>query len=324
MEPMNWGVLGASDFARQFMAPAIHMAAGSRLAALATSSPDKAAPFLAFSPETRVFDGYDALLADPAIEAVYIPLPNSLHVEWTLKALAAGKHVLCEKPIAMQAGDFDRLIAARDAAGRLAAEAFMIVHHPQWQRAKALYDAGAIGRLVHVSAAFSYDNSGDPGNIRNRPETGGGALPDIGVYILGSTRFVTGQEPRQLSAAIRWENGVDVFSRVDARFPGFSFDGYVSMRLAPHQRMVFHGDKGVMQLTAPFNPASFGEAQLSLERDGMSITTERWPAANHYVAQVEAFARAARTGGPYACPLEFSRGTQATLDAAFAGATTLD
>ena len=125
-----------ANFAQNHMAPAIHAAKGAELAAIATSSPDKAAGFQAFAPGLHVFDSYDALLADPAIDAVYIPLPNHLHVAWTIKALEAGKHVLCEKPIGLQTSDFDALVAARDKAGKLAAEAFMIVHHPQFIRAR--------------------------------------------------------------------------------------------------------------------------------------------------------------------------------------------
>jgi hypothetical protein len=207
MEPVRWGILGASKFAREQMAPAIHMAKGAELAALATSNPARAEGFLAFAPRMRVHDSYEALLADPGIDAVYIPLPNHLHVEWSLKAIAAGKHVLCEKPMAMNAGEYAQLIAARDASGLVVSEAYMIVHHPQWQRARELVREGAIGRLQNVDGFFSYDNSGDPGNIRNLPETGGGSLPDIGVYTCGSTRWVTGEEPEAVAAEILGERG---------------------------------------------------------------------------------------------------------------------
>ncbi len=191
----RWGILGASNFAQHFMAPAIHQAEDAEFVAIATSAPAKADGFRAFNPALRVLTDYDALLADPGIDAVYIPLPNHLHVEWTAKALVAGKHVLCEKPIALSAEQIDPLIALRDETGLLAAEAFMIVHHPQFIRARELVAEGAIGRIEHVDAAFSYDNRTDPGNIRNRPETGGGSIPDIGVYTFGSARFVTGAEP---------------------------------------------------------------------------------------------------------------------------------
>jgi hypothetical protein len=140
-----------------------------------------------------VHSSYEALLADPSIDAVYIPLPNHMHVEWTLKALQAGKHVLTEKPIALRAGEIDQIIAERDRTGLLAAEAYMIVHHPQWQRAKEWLEAGEIGTLRHVDAAFSFHLT-DMENIRNRPDTGGGSLRDIGVYTFGSARFVTGAE----------------------------------------------------------------------------------------------------------------------------------
>ncbi len=315
-DPVNWGVLGAAKFAREHMARAIHAAAGARLAALATSSPGKAAGFQAFAPDLRVHESYEALLADPEIDAVYIPLPNHLHVEWTDKALQAGKHVLCEKPIAMRADQIDGLIALRDKTGLLAAEAYMIVHHPQWQRARALYEDGAIGKLVLVDGVFSYDNRGDPGNIRNKPETGGGSLPDIGVYTFGSARFVTGEEPQAVEAHIRRENGVDVFAHVTADFPSFRYSSVTSMRMFTRQEMVFHGEEGVMRLTCPFNSGVFGQAELTLERSGMVVNRHRWPGVNQYVLQVEAFGRSVREGAEYPCPLEFSRGTQVMIDMA--------
>ena len=322
-KPVQWGVLGASKFARQFMAPAIHAASGARLAGLATSDTAKSEPFLEFCPDLTVHDSYDALLADPAIDAVYIPLPNHLHVDWSLKALEAGKHVLCEKPMTMQAGEFDQLIAKRDETGLLAAEAYMIVHHPQWQLTRKLIADGAIGQLVHVTGAFSYDNREDTGNIRNQADMGGGALRDIGVYVIGGTRFATGQEPEQVQAAIRWEDGVDAFTEINARFPGFTYSAYVSMRMHPHQEMVFHGESGVIRLTAPFNARVFGEARVELHRPGLEIQVTRFPGDDHYKLQVEAFGRTVREGAEYPCPLEFSRGTQVVIDKIFDGAVAL-
>ncbi len=318
MKPLRWGVIGAANFAEKHMGPAIHAAKGAELVALATSTPAKATGFQAFAPGLQVFDRYDALLADPTIDAVYVPLPNHLHVEWTLKALQAGKHVLCEKPIALHAAEFDRLIAAHDAAGKLAAEAFMIVHHPQFIRARELVQGGAIGRLVHVDATFSFFND-DATNIRNRPEAGGGGLRDIGVYTFGSVRFVTGQEPDAIPyAKLRFENGVDVFAQVAADFPDFSYSATVSMRMFPHQQITFHGEKGVLRLTCPFNANVFDVAELTLETDGLVTTSERWPAVNHYVLQVENFCNSVQTGADYPCPLEFSRGTQHMMDMVFA------
>jgi predicted dehydrogenase len=317
-DPIRWGILGAAKFARDHMAPAIHAAHGAELTALATSSPAKAAGFQSFCPGLRLHDSYEALLADPEIEAVYVPLPNTLHVEWTLMALEAGKHVLTEKPIAMKAEEIDALIEARDRTGLMAAEAYMIVHHPQWQLAKALVADGAIGKLIHADGFFSYDNSADPGNIRNTPETGGGSLPDIGVYTCGSVRYVTGEEPNEVRSVIEWENGVDTTAHVRASFPSFTFAATTSMRMHNRQEMSFHGDKGVLRLTAPFNAGVFGEAQVELHR-GHSVAVERFPSADQYVLQVEAFGRTIREGKAYPWTLEDARGTQAMLDAAFAG-----
>ena len=318
MSDVRWGILGAAKFAREYMAPALTLAPGGRIVALATSDPAKAEPFRVFAPDLRVHGSFDALLADPAIDAVYIPLPNRLHVEWSLKAMQAGKHVLCEKPMAMQAPDFDPLIAARDAAGVLAAEAFMIVHHPQWQRARQLLADGAVGRLWRIDGAFSFNNR-DPGNIRNRADMGGGALRDIGVYVMGGARFATGLEATDVKARIQWENGVDVYAAITARFGDADYATFTSIRMHPRQEITFHGDEGVLRLPVPFNARVFGEARLELHR-GMETTTERWPAVNHYELQAAAFNRAVREGGPYPCPLEFSRGTQAMMDAAFASA----
>jgi predicted dehydrogenase len=314
-QTVRWGILGAAKFAREFMGPAITLAPGGELIALATADAAKAEPFRAFAPGLRVHSSYEALLADPDIDAVYIPLPNHLHVEWTLKALAAGKHVLCEKPMAMHASDFDRLIAARDASGKLAAEAFMIVFHPQWQRVRQLLAEGAIGRLWRIDGAFSFNNR-DAGNIRNQAAAGGGGLRDIGVYVIGSARHATGLEPVDVKARIQWDNGADVYAAIAARFGAVDYVSFTSIRMHPRQEMTFHGEDGVLRLTTPFNPRSFGEARLELH-GGLAVTVERWPATNQYELQVAAFNRSALEGVAYACPLEFSRGTQAMIDAAF-------
>ncbi|TNC70884.1 Gfo/Idh/MocA family protein [Rubellimicrobium roseum] len=313
-KPVRWGVLGAANFAREHMAPAIHAAKGAELYALATSDPAKAEPFQEFAPGLKVHSSYEALLADPEVEAVYIPLPNHLHVEWSLKAIEAGKHVLCEKPMTLHASEFDRLVAARDRSGLLVAEAYMIVHHPQWIRARELVQGGAIGELKHVSAEFSF-NLTDMTNIRNRPETGGGALGDIGVYIFGCTRFVSGQEPARIRHAnVKRDNGVDVYVQVLAEFPGFDYSGMVSMRLANRQEVVFHGTAGVVRVAyAPFNANVHDLAQVVLET-GSTRTVERFPGVNHYVLQVENFGRTLREGVAYPCPLEFSTGTQRMID----------
>lgn len=319
MKTVRWGVLGNAKFAREHMAPAIHMAENAELVALGTSSPGKAEGW-DFCPSLKQ-TSYADLLADPSIDAIYIPLPNHIHVEWTLKVLEAGKHVLTEKPISMRAAEIDTIIAARDRTGLLAAEAYMIVHHPQWIRARELVQGGAIGRLLHVDAFFSYNNAEEVENIRNRPETGGGGIRDIGVYTYGSARFVTGAEATDLSCRLIRENGVDVWAEVDAILEGplgrATYTAMTSMRMQNRQEVTFHGDKGLLKVAnGPFNANLFAEARIELHH-GQTVTSERWPAANHYKIQVENFGRSIRTGAPYACPLEFTRGTQVMIDRAF-------
>ncbi|MGD9919234.1 MAG: Gfo/Idh/MocA family protein [Paenirhodobacter sp.] len=321
MEAINWGILGASHFAAKHMAPAIHAARDARLFALATGSYEKAAPFRAIEPDLRLYNDYEALLADPAIEAVYIPLPNTLHVEWSLKALAAGKHVLCEKPIALSAEEIDPLIAARDASGKFATEAYMIVHHPQWQLVRQWLDAGRIGRLRHSDTAFSYDNP-DPTNIRNRAAMGGGSIPDIGVYAYSCIRFAARAEPVALSSRIARENGVDTMAQVWGEMEGpqgrFSFAAMTSTRLYPRQEVTLQGETGRITLSVPFNAGVFGEAEVTLHGEGGS-ETQRFPGVNQYVLQVEAFGRHIRAGAPYPWTLEDARKGQAMIDMVFAG-----
>ncbi|MDC0739657.1 Gfo/Idh/MocA family oxidoreductase [Cognatishimia sp. SS12] len=320
---LNWGILGASKFARDHMAPALLTAENTALMALATGSADKAAPFVAMAPGLKVHATYEALLADPNIDAVYIPLPNHMHVEWAHKAIAAGKHVLCEKPMTLRAEEFDGLIAARDTSGLLVAEAYMIAHHPQWADVRVLLSDGAIGQLLHVTGAFTYNNADKPGNIRNQAAAGGGGLRDIGVYTMGSVRLATGQEPQHISARMRQEDGYDTFTEVRAEFAGFTYSAYVSTRMSLHQEMVFHGSTGMIRLTAPFNPGVFREGQVILQRAGHDEQIRRYNDINQYKLQAEAFARSAKSGAPYACPLEFSRGTQVMMDAVFTCATSL-
>lgn len=321
MGPVNWGILGAANFALRHMGPALHAAAGARLYALATPHAEKAGPFRAFCPDLVVHDSYAALLDDPAVEAVYIPLPNTLHVEWAMKVLAAGKHVLCEKPLALGAAEIDPLITLRDKTGLFAAEAYMIVHHPQWHQVRTWLDDGMIGTLRHADVAFSFNNP-DPANIRNRPDTGGGALPDIGVYACSSVRFAARAEPRQLRASIHRENGVDTFAQIIGEMEGpkgtFTYGAMTSTRLAPRQEATFQGDAGLIRVLTPFNAGTFREAELHLERTGKPTEVIRYPMVNQYILQVENAVRTIRDGTPYPWTLEDARAGQAMIDRIFA------
>jgi predicted dehydrogenase len=313
---VNWGVLGASDFARKVMAPAINEGRRSRLLAIGTRDAAKADPFAAVVPDLRVHDGYEALLADPEVDAIYVPLPNAMHVEWTEKAARAGKAVLCEKPIGLSLRDVDRLIALRDELGVFIAEAWMPAHHPQWTRAREIVQGGRLGRLHTVTGVFTYGLS-EPGNVRNSADLGGGAIRDIGVYPVGAFCFATGLEPTVTGAEAIWETGIDASTWVQARAGDVRFSFHVSMRTTKRQEMVFEGDEGWLVVRAPFNAGQFGQADLHLRREGEEDVIHRFPDVRQYVLQVEAVAATLLDGVPYAMPLEQSRRTQAVVDGVF-------
>lgn len=316
-QPIRWGVLGASNFARTTMAPAIHNAENAVLAAVATRDPAKAAPFAALAPGLRVHDSYDALLGDVDIDAVYIPLPNVLHVPWTEKAARAGKHVLCEKPVAMDLAQIDRLIALRNETGLLIAEAYMIPHHPQWQLTKKMIAEGDIGDLLHIDGYFTFGLK-DAANIRLNPDMGGGVTRDIGVYTLGGARLVTGAEPVVQNVHFGWHSGVDISARIFAEFGSVTCSIYMSMMASNRQVMTFHGTGGYIEMVAPFNAGVHREASVRhVAADGVERLV-RFAQARQYVDQVEAFGHTVLSGADYPVPLEFSRETQAALEAVFA------
>jgi predicted dehydrogenase len=309
---IRWGILGAAKIAREFVCPAIHTSVRGTVAAVASRDPGRAEA-LAGVFGARVFADYDAMLADPGIDAVYIPLHNAAHLEWTLKALEAGKHVLCEKPIALRAEEIDTIIAARDRSGRFAAEGFMVTHHPQWRCVQDLVAKQAVGRLRHVQAAFSFNNP-DPLNVRNQAALRGGALRDIGVYPCVATRFVTGAEPTRATSEIVWDNGIDATARAWADFPDFGMDFYVSMRMGARQQVTFHGDEGWITVHAPFNAQTYGPVAVEIrDREG-KVRRESFDGARQYLLQADAFHATVLDGAPYACPLEFSRGNQVMID----------
>ena len=315
---LKWGILGCSKFALEHMLPAMQLAKNNKCIAIATSDTLKAKPFLEINSDINIYNDYNDLLNDINVDAVYIPLPNHLHVEWTKRAILAGKHVLCEKPIALNAKDIDELIKLRDQSGLLVAEAYMILHHPQWSYAKKLLKSGAIGNLVQVDGVFSYNNANDSNNIRNHSISGGGSLLDIGVYTFGSTRFMTDEDPEKITqTSINWENDVDVWSSVSAQFQTFKFLGVTSMRMHPRQEMNFHGSDGLIRLTSPFNPKVFGEAEVQFFSGKEMQSIKKFTTENHYVKQLEAFYSTISTGSEYICNLEFSKGTQQMIDMVF-------
>ena len=323
MKQVRWGIIGASKFALEHMGPAIHLAKGSDLYAVASRDLNKVAAFKNFCATCLAIPSYEELLQNPNIDAVYIPLPHHLHTEWAIKALNSGKHVLAEKPIAMHNNDFELLLKARDTTGLMASEAYMIVHHPQWQRARQMIGDGAIGNVIHITGGFSYDNSDDPTNIRNQAEMGGGGMRDIGVYIIGAATYVMNQALENITAKVRLENGFDVFTSIQGTLGASQYSTYVSTRMHPHQEMSFHGSTGILRLTAPFNPNVFGEARLELHQPALGLRVERFPGANHYIKQVEAFNDSILTSKPLVWTLEQARSTQQAIDTVLSVATAI-
>jgi predicted dehydrogenase len=274
---LNWGVLGASNFARKTMAPAINGARRSRLFAVATRDPAKAAPFADLAPGLQRARQLRGAAGDPEIDAVYVPLPNGLHVEWTERAARAGKSVLCEKPIGLSIGDVERLIALRDELGVFIAEAWMPAHHPQWAKVREIVSGGGIGRLHTVTGVFTYGLS-DPANVRNSADLGGGALRDVGVYPVGCLplRHGAGAGGQRRS---QWEDGIDASTWVRARR---GIRPVPLPRLHAHdkrQEMVFEGDGGWLVVHAPFNAGRVWSGRHVLRRADGAEEVFRFPTA---------------------------------------------
>ncbi|GLQ17800.1 Gfo/Idh/MocA family protein [Maritalea porphyrae] len=317
---LRWGILGTAKIARERLVPAIHAASNASLMGIASRSQQSADAFAKTHGIPLAFPTYEAMLESDQIDAIYIPLPTSAHVEWTKKVLDAGKHVLCEKPIALEAAQINQLISARDESGKVAAEAFMVTYHPQWHKVRDLIADGAIGKLRHIQGSFTYFNR-DPNNMRNKPELGGGGLLDIGVYPTVTSRFVTGQEPTQAYAKVERdpEFGTDIFANCQYQFDGFDMSFYCSTQLAARQSMVFHGEKGYIEVSAPFNAEIFDAVTVTLSNQGHN-EAQSWSfsAAQQYTLQVEAFGQKVAGDPVDLFTLESSKRNQAAIDALFA------
>jgi predicted dehydrogenase len=318
----RWGILSTAKIAREHVLPALIDSQNGVVAAIASRDYGKARALADRFGVPNAFGTYEELLRSETIDGVYIPLPTSQHVEWSLKAAEAGKHVLCEKPIAMRAGDIAPLMAMRDRMKVLVAEAFMVFYHPQWEKVRALIADGAIGRLRHVQGVFTYYNT-EPSDMRNQVALGGGGLRDIGVYPTVTTRIATGAEPLRVQAAIEFDPvfGTDRYASVKADFGAFELSFYCSTRMALRQSMTFHGEAGAIEVTAPFNADVFGGPAVILhDRGHARAETFRFPDARQYRRMAERFAGAALGGGDPIFTLEDSALNQRFIDAVFRAA----
>ena len=331
-EGLNWGVMGNATIARKCVIPAICKSGNGDIVALATRFPDQAEQVVAANRIERVYDRYEALLVDPQVDVVYIPLPNHLHHPWTIKALKAGKHVLCEKPLACTAREAREMAAAAKDAGRLLMEAFMYRFHPRSRRIKQLIGEGAIGapRLVRSAFCFRMADSQwrEPPNVRLNPQMGGGALLDVGCYNVSVARWFLGAEPSQVQAQAEFDPvGVDVHMVATMGFAGNSLASFeASFITALQQTYCIAGSDGVIELPHNAFVPWENEAIFYVRgRDQETGQKHSVPGADEYQLMVEHFADAVmgRTAlrFPVADSIENMRVLDALAQAARTGQT---
>jgi predicted dehydrogenase len=301
---LRFGVLSTAKIGVDKVIPAMQQAAQVEVTAIASRSAESARAAAAKLGIPHAFASYEELLASNEVDAIYNPLPNHLHVEWSIKALQAGKHVLCEKPIGLTAAEGQQLVDAAAKFPQLKVmEAFMYRHHPQWQRAKAIVHDGGVGELRTVQSFFSYYND-DATNIRNRVDAGGGALMDIGCYCISLSRFIFDAEPNRVLGRIEIDPrfGTDVLSSGILEFGNRTATFTCGTLLAPFQRVQIVGTKGRVEIEIPFNAPHDKPCRLwhQHERGTEEIS---FPVCNQYTIQADLFAQAVLTDKPVPTPL---------------------
>lgn len=304
MEYVRMGVMGTAGTALKRTIPAMHKELSlCRVQAIASRNRARAEQAAREAGIGQVMGSYEELLESPDIDAVYIPLPNHMHVPWAIKALRAGKHVLCEKPVAMSAQQARELAdeAARH-PGLKVMEAFMYRHHDQWREAKRLVDDGSLGKVRAIRSVFSYYNT-DPANIRNRPDMGGGAMMDIGCYCISLSRWLLGAEPDMVRGTVDMDPdfGTDRLFCGTMQFGARVSSFTCSTQLEAHQRVDILGTRGRMELLLPFNPPQDGETSAFLSYGG-GVEEIRFE-CDQYAAMAAAFARSVLDDAPVPMPL---------------------
>jgi predicted dehydrogenase len=324
--PVRWGVLGAANIAVKKVIPAMQRGRLSRIVAIASREAAKAKEAAESLAIPRAYGSYEELIADPEIEAIYNPLPNHLHVPWSIRAAEAGKHVLCEKPIALTANEARELLAARDRTGVHIGEAFMVRVHPQWLAVRDLVEAGRIGELRLIVGHFSYYRR-DPTDVRSKLEWGGGALMDIGCYPIMISRWLFGAEPLAVTGMIdrdpefkidRLTSGLLRFERGHASFTCAS-------QLVPFQRLEVFGTTGRIHVEIPFNAPPDRPTRIFVDDGhalpGGPVETIEFPVVDQYTLQGDSFSEAVRGIGTVPVSLEDAIGTMDVIDAIVASAS---
>lgn len=325
MEPLNWGIISTAKIGVELVIPAMMQSPLCNIAAIASRDIAKAQAAADQLGIAKAYGSYEELLADPDIDIVYNPLPNDQHVPVSIQALECGKHVLCEKPIGLNADEVKALIEERDRTGKQIIEAFMVRHHPQWQRARDEVRKGTIGELRAVQYAFSFYND-DPHNIRNIPKHGGGTLYDIGVYPIVTSRYIFGTEPKRVMALAEWDPqfGTDrlVSAILDYGVGQASFT--CSTQMTPYQRAHIFGTQKRIEIEIPFNAPNDRPTRLLIddgaELDCSSAVEVRFDTTDQYGLQGEAFVRAIQDGTAPEHPLEDALNNMKVVDGLFLSA----
>ncbi len=317
---VRWGILGSAKIARTKVVPAMQRGTWTEVIAIASRDRTRAERAAQELGIPKAYGSYDDLLADPAVEAVYVPLPNHLHVPWSVKAAEAGKHVLCEKPLALSLAEARRLLAVRDRANVRIQEAFTVRTAPHWLRAREIVRSGRIGELRAAMGLFSYFNR-DPKNVRNVADWGGGALMDIGCYPITTSRFMFGEEPPRVAALVERdpEFGIDRLTSAILEFPSGQAVFTCSTQLVPYQRMHFMGTTGRIEIEIPFNAPPDRPCRVFVDDGsdlfGGGVETIDIPAADQYTVQADRFSEALRKGWDAPVPLEDAVRNAAVIEA---------
>jgi len=322
-DKIRWGILSTSTHAAKTVIPAMQQAADTEVWAVGSRSEDSAREYADALGIPHAYGSYEALLADPQVQVVYIPLPNSLHKEWALRAAEAGKHVLCEKPLGIDAVEAEEMVRAFRAAGLKLAEAFQWRHHPQAQKVRALIDAGAIGTVRLIDAGFSFALEPGAQNIRWQPEVGGGALYDVGCYTVALTRYITRAEPRRVTAQAVWgATGVDDLLVGTLEFPGGVLATINCGFTLPFRRYFeVSGSEGSLVANRTYNPkGDFISEVVQLGEDRLPVQTFEVGAVNAYTRMIEEFSAAVRDDREPLFPAEDAIGNMRAIDALYRAA----
>ncbi len=326
MSVLRWGIISTANIATEKVIPGMQKADRCTVAAIASRDPAQARRVADRLGIERAHGSYEALLADPDVDAVYIPLPNHLHPEWTIAAARAGKHVLCEKPLAMTAAAAERMIEVCEAEGVRLMEAFMYRLHPSWVAVRELVASGRIGRLSAVDSWFSYFND-DATNIRNIRAVGGGALYDIGCYSVNLSRMLFAGEPTRVQASITRDpaSGVDVLTSAILEFAAGVATFTCSTRMEDDQRVDIYGSEGRISIGIPFNIPPDRPTHVSIVAGGdppvaPRIETLTFETADPYTVEAEKFAAAVLDGTPTPVPPEDAVANLRVIERIFAAA----